>query len=612
MFNKKLTIQKDKSTEKKLTLSECGSIFAKAMGFSIKARGAASVAISVIGFAMAFLPMLISLLIRQFSDEVQVLFGKGGGTNLMPAVRLFIMLSALYITRLLWTSIRSYFERRDMEMVQQRMKERVLRCSCNVKFKYIDNYDDFRQRISFVSSTASDRVANSVSTTFVWMQDLITLISIIVVLSSVDIWIVIIMVAASIPAVVLAYFFSEEEYYSKAGWILEWLMTCSYFFEATRKESLNEVRFFRLHPWLRDKFDVMNEKYITVKNGITRKHVFFNSIADIFRNCVYIFILLIVARQIFDNPAVGIGVFMLVFTMAGQLQEVSANVFGTIATFISNVSYMRDFFYLDELDYEKREKGAELPEKHSIEFKDVSFTYPNADHRALHDLNVFIKEGEKIAIVGENGSGKTTFVNLLCALYEPDAGKITMGGIDIHQNLSQVRLAISAIFQDFAKYETSIRENIVISDNNKRMNDAEFTGLLKQTGVLDIVEAQPDGLDEIVGSFSPTGNNLSGGQWQKIALARCAYRNNTKIVVLDEPTAALDPIAEADLYRNFAELTGDRTTILISHRLGIATLVDRILVFDDGRIVEEGTHADLLSKEGLYAKMWNAQSQWYE
>jgi ABC-type multidrug transport system fused ATPase/permease subunit len=345
---------------------------------------------------------------------------------------------------------------------------------------------------------------------------------------------------------------------------------------------------------------------------MARKHVLVNSIADVFRSCVYVFILLITVRQIFDNPALGIGAFMLVFTMASQLQDVTAKIFIAAAQFGSNVAYMKDFFYLDELEYEKRDKNAEPKEKFEIKFNNVSFTYPNTEREVLRNLSVHIKEGEKVAIVGENGSGKSTFVALLCALYEPNGGTITMGGEDIYVGLSKTRKTLSAVFQDFAKYESSIRDNITVSDGKRNATDEQLRVLTERTGAWEFIEPQPSVLDEVVGSFSESGNNLSGGQWQKIALTRCAYRADAKIMVLDEPTAALDPLAEAELYRNFANLTGDRTTILISHRLGITQLVDRILVFNDGQIVEDGTHATLLAANGLYTKMYQAQAQWYE
>ncbi len=597
--------------DKMLSFSEAVKIFGKALRVSLRARGLASLILSLIGFAVAFLPMLISLAVRRFSDAVQLLYGKGEAA-IVSVVGVFAILSALYIVQLIWGSLNSYFEQRDQYRIQMFMKERVLRCSCDVKYKYIENYDDFKQRISFVETEAGNRVAESVGTTFRWLQSIITFISIVTVLWSVDIWIVVILVATCIPAIIITAKFSESEYHNKGFWILEYLMACAYFFEATMQQSLNDVRFFGAYPWLKGKFIRKNAEFIQIKNRVTKKHVLFNAIADIFRSCVYIFILLIAARKIFDNPVVGIGAFMLVFTMASQLQDVTARIFTEAAQFVSNAAYMRDFFSLDELEYEQRDSQADGRKQFDVVFDHVSFTYPNTEREVIHDLTLHIREGEKIAIVGENGSGKTTFISLLCALYEPDRGTVMMGGENIYADISRTRRTLSAAFQDFARYETSIRDNIVVSDRRRTPEDAAVEAVARRNGAWEFISAQPQGLDEVVGSFSETGNNLSGGQWQKLALCRCAWRQDAKIMILDEPTAALDPLAEADLYRNFAELTGDRTTILISHRLGITRLVDRILVFDNGRIVEDGDHETLMAKNGIYAKMYQSQAQWYK
>ena len=599
------------SENEKLTVAEARRIFVKALKVSLKTRGAASLVINLLGFPLAFLPMLVSLWVRNFSNEIQASFGRGK-TFIISALGVFAILAALYILQLAWNTLRDYITRIDALNAMSYMKERILRVTCDVKYKYVENFDNFKERIYFIDTAAGERVANSMTSIIAWVQNIITFVSIIIVLLSVNIWLVIILVGACIPAVVLSYFQKDEEYLNKTKWIHESLMAIAYFFESCWPKSINEVRFFRAYPWLKQKNIDYNNLYIKKKNKMTRKHVIMNSIADIFRSCVYIFILLITVRQIFENPSTGIGMFMLVFTLAGQLQDVTAKIFIAAAQFISDAAYMKDFFYLDELDYEKRHKNTAPRERFDIVFNNVSFTYPNTKREVLHGLNVSIGEGEKVAIVGENGSGKSTFVSLLCALHEPNSGFITMGGEDIHANLSATRNALSAVFQDFAQYEASIRENITVSDSERNDSDDMLRFLAERTGAWEFIEPQPNGLDEIVGSFSESGNNLSGGQWQKIALTRCAYRSDARIMVLDEPTAALDPVAEAGLYRSFAEFTGERTTILISHRLGITQLVDRVLVFNDGQIVEDGTHMQLLAQGGLYAKMYKAQAQWYE
>jgi len=598
-------------SEKKLTLAESVKIFMKSLKISLKVRGMGSILVSIFGFAMAFLPMLIAVYVRNFSNEIQNAFGRGDA-YIAPVVGVFAVLSVMYIMQMLWNSLNSYFEMRNRVKIQMFMRECILRCTCDVQYKYILNYDDFKKRINFVGTEAGDRVAGSIGTTISWLQDIITFISIITVLWAVDMWIVIILVGACIPAILISAKFSDDQYWVQGFYVLPWLMSCSAFFEAIRSTAINDTRFFGAYPWLRSKFERLNTEYVGIKNQVTKKHVFFNSIADIFRSGVYVVILLIVTRQIFDNPTVGIGAFMLVFMMASQLQDVTARIFTVAAQFSSNAAYMRDFFYLDQLEYEMRNSAVSPLDKYSIEFKGVNFTYPNTNRKILKNLNVQIHEGEKVAIVGENGSGKTTFVNLLCALYKPDNGDVAIGGASIYDNISQTRKTLSAVFQDFARYEATIRENITVSDLARGATDDKLREVSESTGAWEFIETQENGLDEIVGSFSPSGNNLSGGQWQKVALARCMYRKDAKIMILDEPTAALDPIAEAELYRNFTDIIGDRTTILISHRLGITQLVDRVLVFDDGCIVEDGTHSELLAQGGLYAKMYQAQAQWYE
>ncbi|NLO47778.1 MAG: ABC transporter ATP-binding protein [Clostridiales bacterium] len=594
----------------KLSFGESIRIFGKALKISMKAKTLPSYIVTLLGFPMAFIPTLIAYAIRSFSDGVQSLYGAGTAA-IVNVLGMFVLLSCAYILQLTWNTVRNFYAKADALKILRYMKERILRCTCDVKYKYIENHDDFKQRIRFAETQAGERVAESMTMIIMLIQNIITFVSIIIVLLEIDVWVVVILIAACTPAVVMAYYFKDEEYISKTKWIYESLMAAAYYFESTWSNSINEVRFFGLYPWLKGKYRGMMNRYLVKKNKMTAKHTFFNALADLLRNGVYIAVLLITVRRIFENPSMGIGAFMLVFTMAGQLQNVTASIFVAAAQFASDVRYMQDFFYLDTLEYEKRDADAEPFESFDIGFENVSFSYPNTEREVLHNLNVRIREGEKVAIVGENGSGKSTFVSLLCALYEPDSGKITMGGEDIHINLSRTRKTLSAIFQDFAHYEATIRENITVSDGKRDTSEAQLLELAGRVSSLEVISEQPDGLDEIVGSFSPTGNNLSGGQWQKIAITRCAYRENANIMVLDEPTAALDPLAEAELYRNFASLTGERTTILISHRLGITSLVDRILVFDNGRIVEDGNHKTLMAQGRLYAKMYKAQAQWY-
>lgn len=275
---------------------------------------------------------------------------------------------------------------------------------------------------------------------------------------------------------------------------------------------------------------------------------------------------------------------------------------------------MNEFFAMEDLerDEKEEEEGAKKPERYDIEFDHVSFTYPGTDREVLHNICLSVAAGEKIAVVGQNGSGKSTFISLLTGMFTPDQGKVKIGGMDMEEHKRMLRRSISVIFQDFAHYEASLRENITVSDAGRRLPDDEILDMAKQIHVEDVILEQPGGLDGMLGHLSQRGNTLSGGQWQKIALLRALYRAQAKILILDEPTAALDPVAETRLYRDFSRLTGEKTALLISHRLGITRLADRILFFKDGRIIEDGSHQELMAKRGDYYAMYQAQAKWYQ
>lgn len=585
-------------------------IVSRALRISYQTRGWVSTVISILGFGAALLPLLISTTLRTFTDVVQRL-GAGEAQALGEALRVFCILASLYLLQTLFTFARNYCSKVDTINVHRYIKERIMRCTCDIKYKYIDNFDDFKEKVTFADTYAGQRVANSMQTVVIWIQNLFTFISIIVALLSVDSRIVVLLVITCLPAAVLSYLQKDEDYRARTKNMREGTFVIRYFHDTVDHFTQNEIRFFGIFDYVKKKWKDMAGTFLGLKNAITRKHVLYNAVADLLRNGVLIAVLLLAAKKIFEDPALGLGTFMLVLTMAGQLQEVTTRLFIDAAQFAADIRYMKDFFDLDCLEYEKRTKNEEPYESADIRLDNVDFTYPNTTRKVLRGLNLTIKQGEKIAVVGENGSGKTTFVSLLCGMNEPDSGSVTVNGLPIADHLSKVRRTMSVVFQDFGKYEASLRENITISDSSKIATDEQLKELAARTGAYEFIKDQKRGFDEVIGTFSQEGSNLSGGQWQKIATTRAAYRDSARIMILDEPTAALDPVAEADLYRSFADLTGDRTTILISHRLGITRIVDRILVFDDGRIVEDGSHEELIDGDGLYAKMYRAQAQWY-
>lgn len=245
-----------------------------------------------------------------------------------------------------------------------------------------------------------------------------------------------------------------------------------------------------------------------------------------------------------------------------------------------------------------------------IAFENVSFTYPDTDRQVLKNVTFRIKAGERVAFVGENGAGKSTLVKLLCGLYEPDAGRVLMGGVDV-RSLSEPlrRKCLSVVFQDFQEYELTLRENVALGDISALSEDRRIEEALEQAGGAQLIR-EGNGLEQSLGHLEAEGRGLSRGQWQRVAIAR-AFLADAAFCVLDEPTAALDPIAESRMYASFLRAFRKNGTIIISHRLASARLADRILVLDGGRIVQDGSHGQLMGMEGLYRTMYLAQSSWY-
>ncbi|MCO5227012.1 MAG: ABC transporter ATP-binding protein/permease [Thermomicrobiales bacterium] len=297
------------------------------------------------------------------------------------------------------------------------------------------------------------------------------------------------------------------------------------------------------------------------------------------------------------------GAFMTIGNQSFQLQQATLDI-GRHGGFAADV---RAFLNLPAPCAVIPTSATIPPQPLSITLDHVSFAYPGATANVIDDVNLTIPVGQTLAIVGENGAGKTTLLKLILGLYQPDSGRILFGDRDLQSIPIVERQALmAAVFQSFSRYPESILENITIP---KGHDAAELERVISEAGLDRMIADVPDGIETIL-SPDLGGIDLSGGQWQRLAIARAAYRNAT-ILALDEPTAALDPLAEVDIFKRFAQLSDNRTTILISHRLGMTRLADRIIVIEHGKITEDGTHAQLLRNNHHYAELWEMQSRWY-
>lgn len=376
-----------------------------------------------------------------------------------------------------------------------------------------------------------------------------------------------------------------------------------YFMKLTGdKVTHQEYRQNRLFGYLSHKWSELYDSEYKVTMKIYWTYEIRLQIARFILNLPYILMMILVAYEIIIGKH-EIGFLLLANSLFNYVTDTYMSVQNSIMINQTESKYLK--LLTDVMSYETVEPAPEKYKVTDIHVKDVSFVYPQSQRKALEHLTASIKQGEKIAIVGVNGSGKTTFCNLLMGLTDQFNGSILdqEGALDLGKS-------VTCIIQDFAQYQMTIRENIEMGDVDKSFTDAEIIDLLEKVGLKEYVMSLAEGIDTPLGQLDK-GTELSKGQWQRLAIARLLANRKTTIWILDEPTAYLDPMSEIDLYHLIYQLSGSRTVLFISHRLGFARKADRILVFENGHIAEEGTHENLMKQNGIYADMYESQAEWY-
>ena len=384
---------------------------------------------------------------------------------------------------------------------------------------------------------------------------------------------------------------------------------------ASDRKLGKDIRIFGMAPWLKDVYASALKLYLDFEVREQREHLkadLIDLLMNIARNGVaYWYLISMTLRE--GLPA---SQFLLYFTAIGGF---TAWVTGILSGFSKlhkqclDLSTLREFLELPELF--RFADGKPLPlradGKYTLELRNVTFRYPGAEKDTLTNINLTIPAGEKLAIVGLNGAGKTTLVKLLCGLYDPTEGQVLLNGEDIRQfNRNDYYEHFSAVFQQFALLDVTMAENVAQTYENINMDRVK--DCIAKAGLTEKIESLPKGYDTILGrDVYYDGVDLSGGETQRLMLARALYKN-APIIVLDEPTAALDPLAEQDIYLKYDEMTAGRTALYISHRLASTRFCDRILFVADGGILEEGTHESLLAAGGRYAELFAVQSKYYQ
>ena len=396
----------------------------------------------------------------------------------------------------------------------------------------------------------------------------------------------------------------EDVYYAKKRYIRS---------KAESVELAKDIRIFGLQNWLNDLLDNVHNVYLDFRIHCERIFLLADiteAVLTVLRNgLAYVYLINMALNEDLSVPE-----FLLCFT---AVTTFTTWVMGILQQAVKlhqqslDISQVREFIEYPEPF--KFEDGALVPSAHTYELKleNVSFRYPGTEEDTIHDLNLTVHPGEKLAIVGLNGAGKTTLVKLLCGLFDPTKGRVLLNGQDIRDfNRREYYGLFSAVFQEFSVLDVTVAENIAQTDKN--IDYDKMWDCIGKAGLTQTIQDLPDGLDTHVGrEVYLDGVLFSGGQTQRLMLARALYKDGP-ILMLDEPTAALDPIAENDIYMKYNDMTAGKTSMFISHRLASTRFCDRIIFVADGHIAEEGTHESLLAAGGKYAKLFEVQSRYYQ
>jgi ATP-binding cassette subfamily B protein len=474
---------------------------------------------------------------------------------------------------------------------------------------------EFYDKLTRARREASSRPLSLVNRTFGLVQNLVSLFSYGVLLFQFSPWAVGVLVLAGLPS-----FFAETKFSADAFSLFRWRSPetrMQIYLESViaREDNVKEVKLFGLGPLLLERYrEIFRRLYKNDRALAIRRDGWGFVLGLIGTGALYGAYAWIAAVTVAGRITLGQMTMYLMLFRQGQ-SAVSAILSAVGGMYEDNLYLSTLYEYLETPAVASGSRAAAVrgpaPED-GVRFEGVSFTYPGATQPALREIDLHIPPGESLALVGENGSGKTTLIKLLTRLYRPTTGRILLDGMDLNEwDEAALRRRIGVIFQDFSRYQFLVGENIGVGDVRYFEDEAQWRDAAAKGMADTLIEGLPSGYQTQLGKWFKDGQELSGGQWQKIALARAFMRSEADILVLDEPTAAMDAAAEAQIFEHFRKLTESRIAILISHRFSTVRMASQIVVIENGRIIERGSHRDLMELDGHYARLFSLQAEGY-
>lgn len=567
----------------------------------------------IVVVVQGMLPLLILYLMKLAVESVEGTLGYDtiGGFNSVTV--LIALLGAATLLEAVSSSVDRVISMVQGNVVTDRMYDVLHAKSTEVDLEYYESaqYHDTLHRAQEEASVRPARVLNNLRQL---IQNSISVTAIGVLLLWLHWGVVFVLLAAALPGVFVRIKYAKKMHiWERHSTPLE--RQAAYLNGMLTKDAYaKETRLFGLGSLFTDRFRRLQSQLRSEKVSIATKKTFAELLTISTAICVSFGLLGYLAMRTVQG-LMSLGDLVMFYAAVQRGQALIRQVFNSIADLYEDDLFLGNLYKFLELKPRLQEparpKPLSRPLKSGIVFDHVSFRYPGDEHRVLEDIALTIRPGEHVALVGENGAGKTTIAKLLCRLYDPTSGAITLDGIDLRQYGTQdLRRSVSVVFQDYSRYHLTARENIWLGNINVPPDSLYVDRAARKAGIHPVISQLANGYDTVLGKSFDGGQELSAGEWQKIAIAR-AFLHDGEIIVLDEPSSSLDAQAEYEIFERFHQLMKGKTAILISHRLSTVKMVDRIYVLKHGRIAESGTHKELMKESRIYAGMFETQAQRY-
>ncbi|MCO5247740.1 MAG: ABC transporter ATP-binding protein/permease [Chitinophagales bacterium] len=498
------------------------------------------------------------------------------------------------------------------DMYSNISSEKIIRKTSELSIAQLED-PDFYDKLER-ARTQTNRRVDLMSNILSQIEGLITITTLIAGLIYFAPILIIILVISIIPSFINETRFSSSRYTLARSWTTERRELDYLRFIGANSDTAKEVKLFGLTAFIANRFKDLSDKYYQLTKSLSIRQNAFGAIFNILGVMAYYAAYVFIITQVLAS-IITIGELTFLSGSFNRLRNNLQQLFTRFTKTSESALYLKDYF--DFIDLEVAELNVQkmtIPEKitKGFEVRDLHFSYPGMEEEVLKGVAFDLKAGEKMAFVGQNGAGKTTLIKLFLRFYEPTKGEILLDGININRfDVDEYRDRFGVIFQDFFKYEFTLRENIAVGKIEEVQNDALIEDAAAKSLAHQVVSEMADGIEQQLGKRFYNGQELSGGQWQKVALAR-AYMKDADVMILDEPTSALDAQAEYDVFERFIGLTKGKTSIIISHRFSTVRMADRILVLKDGKVLELGTHEELMSDKKLYANLFELQAKGYQ